>query len=182
MHGVPDTSNPPVAAEPTPAAAFALQFEAHYREFYDLLRAIITRKFRIPDQDAYGLVHEVFVAYLAQADHVLNIRPWLVAVACNVSRNYWRAQHRTESLQLDSEDRGSSNCQTLEDTYLERLLVQRALSAVPEKSLRILRMHYLEGYTAPEIAMALATSTRYAEKLIHQALRRVRDASRGLTP
>ena len=61
-----------------------------------------------------------------------------------------------------------------EEKYWRELLIEEGLAQLPESNQKILRLHYLEGYSAPEIAILLKTTPRYAEKLIHNALVKVR--------
>ncbi|MEO8036055.1 MAG: sigma factor-like helix-turn-helix DNA-binding protein, partial [Acidobacteriota bacterium] len=91
----------------------------------------------------------------------------------------WRGKHRTEPLALDHTENYGVDAPCTAETYERQLLVEQALASVSERSQRVLRMHYMEGYSAREIAETLATSTRYAEKMIHVAMRDVRSAYKG---
>lgn len=159
---------------PAPAAGATSPegFEQDYRSFYRFIFAVVTRKFRIPDSDAETITQEVFLSYLAQPQGILNARAWLVAVACNMSRHYWRARRRSESLfsELDEAEAAGAEPESL----ITRRHVEQVLEAVGEQSGEVLRMHYLEGYSAPEIASRLETTPRYAEKMIHRALKKAR--------
>lgn len=148
-------------------------FENDYRSFYGFIFAVVTRKFRIPDADAEAITQEVFLSYLAQPQAILNARAWLVAVACNMSRHYWRVRRRSESIFSELDDDAAA-AETGPESMITRRHVEQVLDAVGDQSGEVLRLHYLEGYSAPEIASRLETTPRYAEKMIHRALKKAR--------
>src|SRR5258708_6510857 len=76
-----------------------------YTNHRKLLLFIACRKFRVPELDAEGLIHEVFLSFLQVGTPIHDVRSWLVAAMCNASRHYWRAQGRTESLPDDIGER-----------------------------------------------------------------------------
>jgi DNA-directed RNA polymerase specialized sigma24 family protein len=56
-----------------------------------------------------------------------------------------------------------------------RLTIQQTLGYLQEKCRETLRLHYFEGYSAAETAVHLSTTPRYAEKLIHNCLKRAHE-------
>jgi len=181
----PDEKQPKTASEParTPLKEppQASDVEALYNEHRTLLLFIACRKFRIPDCDSENLIQDVFLSYLQTGTKIDNVRAWLVAAMCNASRHYWRAQGRTESLPDDMTDRLDPTSQGLAETVAMQMTIHQALGYLAEKCRHTLNLHYFEGRSAVEVATALDTTPRYAEKLIHNCLQRVRQIYISIT-
>ena len=161
-------------AAPAKEPQQANDVEALYNEHRTLLLFIACRKFRIPDCDSENLIQDVFLSYLQTGTIIENVRAWLVAAMCNASRHYWRAQGRTESLPEDYTDRLDPSSQGLSDTFALQMTIHQALNYLTAKCRETLHLHYFEGRSAVEVAVELETTPRYAEKLIHNCLQRVR--------
>ena len=149
-----------------------------YRRNYDLMLGIACRKFGVPREEAESLVNEVFVTFLGST-RIHDERAWLIGAICNASRAYNRASDRRDgiALPLPGEPTHSSG---LDDALLTRITVRETISRLHEKCQKTLRLHYWEGRSASEMATALDTTNRYAEKLIHKCLRRASQIYRQL--
>jgi RNA polymerase sigma factor (sigma-70 family) len=174
---------PEVEAPPMPpiAGRTADDVEALYVEHRSLLLYVAGRKFRIPESDAEGLIQEVFLSFIQTPSKIENVRGWLVAAMCNASRAYWRSQGRTESLPEDFGDHGDPDSQAIADSFAMRMTVRQALNYLQPRCRETLWLHYFEGRSAPDVARELETTTRYAEKLIHNCLKRVREIYAHIT-
>ncbi|MGH9459318.1 MAG: RNA polymerase sigma factor [Thermoanaerobaculia bacterium] len=161
------------APRPTTATTrTAEEIEDVYRLHFNLLRYLACQKFRIPDGDAENLIQEVFVAYLSTDGDIRNVRSWLVGAMCNASRNYWRGHGRTEGLPADLRKRSDPLAPELDETVANRITIRETLSRLHQKCRDTLRLRYLEGCSAIEVAQQLETTNRYAEKLIAKCLKR----------
>jgi len=138
-----------------------------YRQF--LVRVACTRFF-VPEDEAEALVQDVFLTYLRCATGVQDRRAWLVAAICNASRSYWRRNARYADGEVQDADDAGRAARRIEDSTR----VAQVLSGLSERDKQILTLHYLEGRSAAEIACELETTPRYAEKLLHLCLTRVR--------
>lgn len=174
----PARPEPPQPAPPSPAAD---DVETLYIEHRNLLLYVACRKFRVPDPDAENLIQEVFLSYLQTGTKIENIRAWLVAAMCNASRHYWRAQGRTESLPDNFNDHCDPGSQGLAEQYMTRMTVRQALDYLQPRCRETLWLHYFEGRSAGDVARELETTNRYAEKLIHNCLKRVREIYMNIT-
>lgn len=161
--------------QPAPPSPAADDVETLYIEHRNLLLYVACRKFRVPDSDAENLIQEVFLSYLQTGTKIENIRAWLVAAMCNASRHYWRAQGRTESLPDDFNDHCDPDSQGLAEQYMIRMTVRQAIDYLQPRCRETLWLHYFEGRSAGDVARELETTNRYAEKLIHNCLKRVRE-------
>jgi RNA polymerase sigma factor (sigma-70 family) len=155
--------------------------EALYVEHRTLLLYIACRKFRVPDTDAESLIQEVFLSFLQTGTKIENVRAWLVAAMCNASRHYWRSQGRVESLPEDFDDRSDPGSQGLADQFALKMTVHQALQYLQPRCRETLWLHYFEGRAASDVARELGTTNRYAEKLIHNCLKRVREIYMSIT-
>lgn len=169
------------AAAPVPASPAAEDVEALYIEHRNLLLYVACRKFRIPDCDAENLIQEVFLSFLQTGTKIDNIRAWLVAAMCNASRHYWRAQGRVESLPDNFNDQSDPGTHGLADQFAMKMTVRQALDYLQPRCRETLWLHYFEGRSAGDVARELETTNRYAEKLIHNCLKRVREIYMSIT-
>ena len=166
---------------PTAPASAADDVEALYLEHRSLLLYVASRKFRIPESDAENLIQEVFLSFLQTGTKIDNVRAWLVAAMCNASRHFWRAQGRTESLPEDFHDHADAGSVGLADQFATQMTVRQALNYLQPRCRETLWLHYFEGRSANDVARELETTSRYAEKLIHNCLKRVREIYLNIT-
>jgi RNA polymerase sigma factor (sigma-70 family) len=168
--------------EPAPPPSTAADdVEALYIEHRTLLLFVACRKFRIPDTDAENLIQDVFLSFLQTGTKIDNVRAWLVAAMCNASRHYWRAQSRTESLPEDFNEHSDPGSHGLADEFAKKLTLRQALDYLQPRCRQTLWLHYFEGRSAADVARELETTNRYAEKLIHNCLKRVREIYLSIT-
>jgi RNA polymerase sigma factor (sigma-70 family) len=155
--------------------------EALYLQHRSLLLYVACRKFRIPESDAENLIQEVFLSFLQTGTKIDNIRAWLVAAMCNASRHYWRASGRTESLPDNFNDHSDPGSHGLAEQFAMQMTVRQAIKYLQPRCRDTLWLHYFEGRSAADVARELETTNRYAEKLIHNCLKRVREIYMSIT-
>jgi RNA polymerase sigma factor (sigma-70 family) len=170
----------------TPEAVAAPAPEPHdvgdlYVRHRNLLLYVACRKFRIGEIDAENLIQDVFLSFLQTGSRVENTKSWLVAAMCNASRHYWRAQGRTEALPDDLAERSDPGSQSIGDLMASQLTMRHVLAYLRPQCRETLRLHYYEGRSAAEVGRELDTTTRYAEKLIHNCLKRAREIYLSIT-
>jgi len=146
-----------------------------------LLMHVGCRKFRIPEPEAEALIQEVFLSFMTTTTKVENIRAWLVAAMCNASRHYWRGQSRTEGLPDDFEDQTDPSSSEMAEKMARIITMQQALAYLQPRCRETLYLHYYEGQSANDVAVSLDTTARYAEKLIHNCLKRIREIYHSIT-
>ena len=152
-----------------------------YVEYRMLLLSVGCRKFRIPECEAENLIQEAFLSYLQAGTRIENAKAWLVAAMCNASRHYWRAQGRTESLPDDYGERCDPASNGVADRVAQELTLHQALDYLQPRCRQTLYLHYFEGRSAGDVAREMETTNRYAEKLIHNCLKRVREIYLSIT-
>jgi RNA polymerase sigma factor (sigma-70 family) len=174
---VPATTRRPIVTE----RAAGVDVESLYIQYRTLLMSVACRKFRVPESDAESLLQEVFLSFLQAGTRIDNVRAWLVAAICNASRHYWRSQGRSESLPEDYLEFSDPVSDALPEKRAMEITMQQALGYLQPRCRETLRLHYFEGRSASEVARELETTTRYAEKLIHNCLKRVREIYMNIT-
>jgi len=169
------------ATAPAQPATPADDIEQLYLQHRTLLLYVACRKFRIPDCDAESLIQEVFLSFLQTGTKIENVRAWLVAAICNASRHYWRNQGRTESLPDDFTEQSDPSSHGLAEQFAMKMTMNKVLGYLQPRCRETLRLHYFEGRSAVDVAKELETTNRYAEKLIHNCLRRAREIYTSIT-
>ena len=180
LESVPTFSEEPVVAA-APAVASTPDVGLLYEQYRELLLHVACRKFRVPESDAESLMQEVFLSYMESGSGVDNTRGWLVGAMCNASRHYWRTQARTESLPEDIGDHSDPQTTGIADRFATTLTLQKAMRYLQPRCRETLYLHYFEGRSAADVARELDTTNRYAEKLIHNCLKRVREIYFSIT-
>jgi RNA polymerase sigma factor (sigma-70 family) len=142
-----------------------------YEAYYDLLRFIARRRFRIPAQDIQALIHDVFVSFMKHERVIGDDRRWLIAAVSNASRNYWRNLRPGQEL-----DQELLDPRTPVDDVLARHDVALLFAKLPVACRSILRLRYVEGLNAREIAARYGTSPGYVRLKVHRCLAAARRA------
>ena len=165
---------PPVAPDPPDIGDL-------YVRHRPLLLHIACRKFRISESEAEGLIQEVFLSYMTTTTKVENTKAWLVAAMCNASRHFWRGQSKTEALPEDFDDHSDPMSNGIAEKVATEMTLRQALEYLQPRCRDTLYLHYYEGRSAVDVARELETTSRYAEKLIHNCLKRVREIYFSIT-
>ncbi len=125
---------------------------------------------------AEDLTSQVFLKatrWLAEDRSADSIRSWLYTTARSTIVDYWREQSRFRSVPLDEVTdelfRGTDGPAEVRRTR-ERAL--RILDALPERESAVLRLRFLHGYTAGEIAGVLGLTAGNVRVMQLRALRR----------
>lgn len=174
----------PLSADTTAVTTQEERFDEIYAAHAPLMFHLAQGKFHLPHHEAEDLVQEVFISYLSARDGVRDTRAWLVGAICYACRRYCQKRAATLS-KVDAVGEYSRipdpNSVEFWSRFAETLTIRQTLGRLQEKCRRTLRLHYFEGCTAREVAIHLATTDRYAEKLIHDCLRRAYTIYKRLT-
>jgi len=163
------TSTTPDPALPGVRAAAA------YQNYYSLLEYVATRKFRVPPDDARGVIHDVFVSFIRNDSKIgrspKDERSWLVGATCNASRYYWR-KNRADHVPADLLE--PIDPVALAESAIARVVVARVLHGLDARCRDVLRGRYAEGKTPEEIAQAQTLKYGSAKNLITKCLEAAR--------
>jgi RNA polymerase sigma factor (sigma-70 family) len=139
-----------------------------------LLVGTAVSRFGIAEPDAETLVHDVFLSYILQSEEIRDVRAWLVGAICNASRYFLRREARAVGLPpdiMEEPDPKSLNRDRLPDA----LAARQCFACLTPRCQLALRLRYIEGYSAPEIANELETTPKYAQKLVARCLQQAYD-------
>ena len=179
MTGPDVTSNGDGALTSVRAAAVAAADEV-YTAHAPLLRKIAALKFKIPDEDVEGLVHDVFAAYFANAPQVRDRRAYLVGTICNASRYYWRKRDAERQIFCSPPECPAVD-EEIADTVSRKLLLASMLSRLRAQCRDLLKRYYLDGETSDAIAASRDTSRDYVLVLLHNCRKQARSVYRTMT-
>ena len=145
------------------------EFERLYRESFDMVYNYV--RYRMSsDEAAEDVVAE---AYLKAARSFGEFDParakfstWVVKIASNCMRDYWRKAKPTAS--LDDVPEGFFSQPDETDALADRDLVDRLLSALSAEERNLVVMKYREGYRNVDIAAELGmNASTVSTKLAH---------------
>ena len=146
-----------------------------YRAYAAELQRFISNKIGDP-AEAEDLTSTVFLKalrWLREDQSAASARGWLYATARTTIVDYWQAQSQSEMRSLSGlEEQLHFRDDTVFAHQQAEMRVQHLLSLLPERDRAILTLHYLQGYSAAEIAEALGTNAGHIRVLQLRALRR----------
>ena len=145
---------------------------AAYRQHYEVLEYVITQRFHIPEDEAGGLIHEVFLAFIRNRARIRNERTWLVGATFLQCRIYWRTRGREEMLcGLEDEIEPA----IVAEDIATRVAVSTMLRRLSSRCRTLLHLRFFEEYSSAEIARRFDTTVDYARKLVHECVGNARE-------
>ncbi len=169
---------------PTDAALFqayvagdAAAFEELFRRYAPILTAIMRRDVW-RHQDADELVQDTFLhAHRAAADFdtARPLRPWLMTIAFNLKREYFRRKGRRPeaSLELDGR-RDPAHVPRIDEQRDALNQVRRGLDALNESQREVIELHWFAGLSFPEVAVAVGASESAVKVRAHRGYKAIR--------
>lgn len=158
-------------ALPAEDAGLGSAFQENAAKIYSFIYAKVGNR-----EAAEDLTSQVFlkaVRWLAEDRSADSIRSWLYATARSVLVDYWREQSRQQSVPFDDGTaplfRGTDGPEEVRRT---REMALRVLAALPPRECEVLRLRFLQGYSAAEIGRALGITAGNVRVLQLRALRR----------
>jgi len=149
-------------------------FASIYDEHLPLLLGLAMERFGIGRADAQTLAHEVFLAYFLKMDDVRDVRAWLVGAICNASKHHLRKRDRDVEVSKGLLEAPDPRLRAIADSLPDQIAAREALSCLTARCQLALYMHYVEGFTIPEIADQLKITPAYAHKLVTRCMKQAR--------
>lgn len=136
---------------------------------------------RVPPDDAYDVVAEVFTAAWQHRAKVPDAAlPWLYRTASHHVQHVWRSQGRSQRLTHKLESQPAAHTEDHAEGVVQRLddasLVAAALCQLTPRDAEILRLAAWEGLNADELAYVMGCSRTAAKVRLHRARRRFEQA------
>jgi RNA polymerase sigma-70 factor (ECF subfamily) len=152
-------------------------FDALFARYAPLLLRVMRRQLW-QQEDAHELVQQTFLQ-LHRARHDFQegrrLRPWLMTIAFNLKREYFRKRKRKPetSLEVEPPASGRDVGETL-DRRRTAQRVRRALEQLPEGQREVIEMHWLQELSFPEIAEVFGLSTSAVKVRAHRGYKKLR--------
>jgi RNA polymerase sigma-70 factor (ECF subfamily) len=159
-------------------AGDAAAFRALFQRYAPFLLGLLRRDLRRP-ADAEDLVQQTFLhLHRARRDFRTDakLRPYLVTIALNLKREYFRRKGRRpeEPLELNGRRDPAQDPPSL--TRKERAKqVREALEHLSEGQREAIELHWFAGLSFPEVATALGTSLSAVKVRAHRGYKRLRE-------
>lgn len=156
-------------------------FLALYNRYLDLVYARV--RSRVPLQDVEDVTQEVFIAVvrsLRSFEHRSRFSTWLYTIVSREIADYYRRHARggeRGSVSLD-DAKASLPAAALdvdaEGHIDERVLIQRALSSLPEHYQEVILLRFVDGLSFAEIAEQRQQSFEATKSLYRRAIEAIR--------
>lgn len=150
-----------------------IDFDAVYNAHVPLMIGIAVDRFRVSHTDAQTLAHQIFLVYFMKPEDVKEPRAWFVGAISNACRHYLRTRARDVELPKDIVNEPDPEFPA--DFAQNRVAARQAFSCLTSRCQLALQLHYLEGYSIPEIAAQLHITPGYAKKLVSRCLQQARE-------
>src|SRR5438309_306425 len=145
MHRESQRSGQPVPKD----TALGSAFQENAAKIYSFIYAKVGNR-----ETAEDLTSQVFLKatrWLAEDRSADSIRSWLYTTARSTIVDYWREQSRLPSVPLDEyADLLFCGTDGPEEVRRTRERALRILNALPDREREVLRLRFLQGYTATE--------------------------------
>lgn len=150
-------------------------FDELFGRYGPMLVRIMRRQIRQPE-DANELVQQTFLQlHRARRDFQLTrkLRPWLMTIAYNLKREYFRRKMRRPetSLEFEPEEAPRSDPLAKRD---EAARVRNALAKLPEGQREVIAMHWFKELSFPEVAEILGLSVSATKVRAHRGYKVLR--------
>lgn len=140
-----------------------------HREYAATLTAAVVRRFALSRNEAEDIVQECFVALLSSSGEIASPKGWLFRAAANLS--FDRHLERQRTVQHDFIDAVSEEDSKYPDL---RVILWQLTAALPPRRRAMLRMRYVEGWSAPEIAEFFGLKSGHVRQELYRTLVKLR--------
>jgi len=150
-------------------------FDELFERYAPMLLRIMRRQVRNQD-DAAELVQQTFLQ-LHRARHDFDtsrkLRPWLMTIAYNLKREYFRRRKRKPEAPLEFEPEEAPRSDPL-DKRERALRVRNALEKLPQGQREVIAMHWFKEMSFAEVAEVMGLSLSAAKVRAHRGYRALR--------
>ncbi|MHC4938543.1 MAG: RNA polymerase sigma factor [Planctomycetota bacterium] len=149
-------------------------FDELFRRYATLVLGYMRRGY-VTDADAHDLTQQTFLQlHRARRDYRPEqpLRPWLMTIARNAKRDFFRRQRRREPLESLPEELGRVDRRVERSDVREE--IARSIERLPPALATIVRARWFEHRTYQEIADLLGISPGAAKVRAHRACRALR--------
>ncbi len=148
-----------------------------FQRYGQMLVRLMSRHIRNQD-DVHELVQQTFLQ-LHRArndfDQSRRLRPWLMTIAFNLKREYYRRRMRKPEAALDHEppDSGGGLDHPVERKN-KALKLRAALKTLPDSQREVIEMHWFKEMSFPEVAEVLGLTVSAVKVRAHRGYKKLR--------
>lgn len=137
---------------------------------------------------AYDLAQETFLRFIRYAEHYRggNVKGYLLTVAMNVCRDYWKKSNRSKEQEISDRqwEEELSGRQAQQSGMVsgndricpeDRIMLQRALLALPDFQREAIVLHYYHDFKYHEIGKMTGVSVSTVKSRIRQGCRKLKE-------
>jgi RNA polymerase sigma-70 factor, ECF subfamily len=165
------------------AAGDAAAFSELFARYAPMLLRIMRRQLHQQD-DAHELVQQTFLQmHRARKDFDTSrkLRPWLMTIAYNLKREYFRRKGRRPEAPLEHEPPASERRRDPLEIADDQARVRAALAMIPEGQRTVIELHWFEEMPFPEVAKILGLSVSAVKVRAHRGYKALRQHLQSVT-
>ena len=152
-------------------------FDALFDRYSGRILGIMRRQIK-QSEDAHELVQQTFLQlHRARRDFDprRSLRPWLMTIAYNLRREYFRRRARRPEAPLEYAPQLKAEPQPDRLELAERALrIRQAVAQLPEGQRTVIAMHWFDRLSFGEVATALGLSHSAVKVRAHRGYKRLR--------
>jgi len=163
-------------------AAYVAGDQSAFTQLFDRYAPMLTRmmRYQLPSAgDATDLVQQTFLhVHRARNDfrQGARLRPWLMTIAFNLKREYFRRRGRKPESVLEVEPASEEDSQ---ERCVERkqasAKIRSALQRIPEKQREVIMLHWFQELSFPEIAKVVGAGLSAVKLRAHRGYKALRE-------
>jgi RNA polymerase sigma-70 factor (ECF subfamily) len=158
--------------------AFQALYQRYLQRVYNRVRS------KVPPQDVEDVTQEIFIAVVRSLDSYeqrSRFNTWLYTIVNRQIADFYRRRQRSPRSVVELDDDGSKEIPVPADVEgtEQRVVLQRALQALPEHYQEIILLRFVDGLTFAEIAEQRGQSLEAVKSLYRRAIQAIRDRLDG---
>ncbi|MGQ9907658.1 MAG: RNA polymerase sigma factor [Candidatus Flexifilum sp.] len=158
--------------------AFQALYQRYLQRVYNRVRS------KVPPQDVEDVTQEIFIAVVRSLDSYeqrSRFNTWLYTIVNRQIADFYRRRQRSPRSVVELDDDGAKEIPVPADVEgtEQRVVLQRALQALPEHYQEIILLRFVDGLTFAEIAEQRGQSLEAVKSLYRRAIQAIRDRLDG---
>lgn len=162
------------ASEQQQRTGGAIDLAQLYADVQKILHSIAQRRFRFSPEESEELAQEAWCLFLQKQQSIQLPRPWLAGTIVNLCKQqiHYKTRNRESHQEVSSE--AESMVDMSGSSYDTRIMIQRALARMDERSRKLCVLIGMEGWSYQEVAEELSLPVGSVGPLYIRAKNRLR--------
>lgn len=162
--------------------AFYALYNRYLQRVYNRVRS------KVPQQDVEDVTQEIFIAVVRSLDSFeqrSRFNTWLYTIVNRQIADFYRRRGRSRgatenAIELDDDGAREIPVPAEVESSEQRVVLERALQALPEHYQEIILLRFVDGLTFAEIAQQRGQSLEAVKSLYRRAIQAIRDRLDGV--